>query len=225
MTDDLLDSFLTQENQDAARTYKKEDEVLAPLAEELSLINDSSILDFTRSMLYQADSCFWTAAAGNVPDEYPPDTYEEGGLIVHTKRMVRLAAQMGIAQGLDDTEMDMVICASLIHGLTKVVEVEGTVVYDHFHAYTIDKMVAYRRAMDEQSGSEAHSTTIWLDDDILADILRMVRCQKGIWSPIPETIPSTTLEWIVHTADLLASNIHHMIDGHDIEEWRWIKEE
>lgn len=216
---DILETLL--QGQDDSRTYESEDEILEPLAEELLAIDDESILDFCRSMLYHADPSFWIVPAGGMDEDLPPDAHDYRGNVIQIKRVVRFCQQLAVAYQLDVEEMDILVAASLLHTITKVVEINDILTFDPFHPYSVDRAVIMRRQADEPDSSDVRSSTLWVENEVLLSILRLIRVQKGIWSPIPETIPETTLEWIFHTATLMAGNVHHMIDGAAVKEWRW----
>jgi hypothetical protein len=46
----------------------------------------------------------------------------------------------------------------------------------------------------------------------------------GPWSPVPETVPVTYLDMIVHLADNMASKLHYIVDGDNVLKERWILE-
>lgn len=74
---------------------------------------------------------------------------------------------------------------------------------------------------DKKYTSESSSTTLFLDETTVESILRLIRCHLGPWSPVPETMPSTHAEMIVHLADNIASKLHVIVDGEAIIEHRW----
>jgi hypothetical protein len=52
--------------------------------------------------------------------------------------------------------------------------------------------------------------------------MRMVRCQAGPNSPVPEVVPETDEEVMFHLADLTASSLPYIVDGNEISEARWL---
>lgn len=223
MADDLIDGLLAEEN--ALDAYFKEDDILEPLLEDLEMIEDDGIRLFTRAMLLRVPDAWWTLPPGLPDEDYPPDVYASpGGNVTNIRRMLRVIHQLIVSYQLSSIEMDYLISAVLLHNVTKIIEKENTHTYDTMHPYTTDMFTIRQRKKDRDKGEHA-SSTLQIDDDDMLVILRLIRCQLGPWSAIPETIPASTLEWIMHTATLVASNLHHIIDGEEINEWRWIKED
>lgn len=222
MKDDLLDDLLKNQPE----PYDEEDKILAPLLEEIDLIDDPGILSFVRAVLVKAPSYFWTEPSEFTGNYFPPDERFEGGSVLHTKRVVRIVREILFAQDKTQEEIDQAIAAALIHDITKGTRhPDGQVIYDPMHPYTVDALVSYVRMDDNQNSDETRSSTLWISDEHLTNILRMVRCHMGSWSPIPETVPVTNLELTLHLADLLASKLHFLVDGEDIQDYRWNKEE
>lgn len=216
MKDDLLDEIL-QDN----RPFKEEDEILRPLLEEIDLIDDPNIMSFVRAVLIKAPTYFWTVPSDFVDHHHPPDESKEGGLVLHTQRVVRLAREMTAAQDRGQEELDLITAAALIHDITKATPLpDGSYIYDSMHPYTVDTIVRWVR-QEDKGKDESHSSSLWISEEDMNTILRMVRCHKGSWSPVPETIPVTSLELTLHLADLLASKMHIMLDGDIIKEGRW----
>jgi len=223
-----MDHILEELIEDRAdgKPMDAEDEILAPLLAEIELIEDQGVHSFVRSLLTKANPNFWTDPAIFVGGkEYPPDEHAPGGNVLHTKRVFRVVYQMSIAQQRSEDERDILLAAALLHGVTKGVEREGGVEFDPLHPYTVDAFVKWAQMQDEKYSSETTSSTLWLDDIVVKAILRIVRCQRGYWSAIPETVPMTGLDWSLHIADLIVSRIHHIIDGNDVKPERWLLEE
>lgn len=221
MKDDLLDDLLGEETD---QSYEEEDKILTPLLDEIDLIEDPGIMTFIRAVLVRAPAAFWVAPSSFTGNYHPPDERREGGGILHTKRVCRIAREMTVAQDRSQEELDQITAAALIHDITKgTMSESGDIAYDPMHPYTVDAFVAWVRAEDDQRSDESRSSTLWISDDDLATILRLVRCHMGSWSPIPETAPVTSLELTLHLADLLATKLHFMLDGEDVREYRWME--
>lgn len=218
MKDDVFNEILNDESE----PYTEEDKILAPLLEEIDIIEDPGILSFVRAVLVKAPSHFWSHSSSFTGNYHPPDERGFGGAVVHTQRVVRLAREMTVAQDRSSEELDHITAAALIHDVTKGHEQpDGEVMYDPMHPYTVDTFVAFVRSEDNKYSDETRSSTLWVSDEDLSTILRMVRCHMGSWSPIPETMPVTSLELTLHLADLLASKLHIMLDGDNVQDWRW----
>jgi len=92
------------------------------------------------------------------------------------------------------------------------------------HPYAVGKFVDKCRLHDKKIASESDSSTLYLSEDVVQSILRLVRCHLGPWSPVPETYPITYLDFIVHLADNVASKIHLVIQDSDLINPKWKKD-
>lgn len=199
---------------------------LEKLIKEINLISSTNIKSFVRSILLKSKD-FWTIPSSFSGKYHPVDEHGVGGNVLHTQRVVRIAKIMCDSYVLDREERDLIYAASILHDVTKGKLKDGSeeCVYDPFHPYTLDKFVDWCIEDDKKYASESSSTTLYVDSDTIQSILRLVRCHLGPWSPIPETMPSTHAEMIVHLADNIASKLHSVVDGEAIMEYRWKPDE
>lgn len=220
LLDELLQHVATPGEDNEA--FAEENLVLAPLIEEINLINDQGIRLFVRAVLLATDDEFWDCPSGALNTGHPPDEHKENGNILHTKRVVRTAILMADSQERTALERDIIIAACLLHDVTKVNRMpDGSVHIDVMHPYTVDLLVRELKKREETTDTVQGSTTIFCDEVVMFQILKAIRCHLGPWSPIPETFPTVTIEWIVHLADNIATNLHTIIDGGEIIEDRW----
>lgn len=196
--------------------FHEENKILAPLLEEINLIHSQSVQYFTRAVLLRTSE-FWYAPADTEPG-HPEDEYEEGGLVKHTQRAVRTGVMLCDAYGIETDEKDLVISAILIHDITKAIKESDEIFFDPMHPYTVDAFVKAVRAEDKLFSDESKSSLMYIKDEIVNAILRLVRCHLGLYSPIPETIPITTMDMIVHLADLVSCNLEYLLLGPGEEE-------
>jgi hypothetical protein len=89
------------------------------------------------------------------------------------------------------------------------------------YPYTLDKMVDFIREDDQVYASENQSSTLFIDQEKAFAILRLVRCHRGSKSPIPETFPISSMEMVLHCADVVAEKLHWVVDGDDVQLFRW----
>jgi hypothetical protein len=216
----ILDQILLDEVQ--AVSIKDEDKKLEPLLEEIDLILDENIKSFVRSILFKAD-IFWEIPSSFSGKHHPMDEHGVGGNVLHTKRSVRVAQVLCDSHALPQEEKDIVIAAMLLHDVTKGVPKadQSGYLYDPLHPYTVGLFVRKCQEEDKNYASELQSSTLFLSEEIVQSILRLVRCHLGPWSPVPETIPVTYLDMIVHMADNVSSKLHHIVDGENVIESRW----
>lgn len=216
----ILDHLLLDEVQIVS--MKDEDKKLEPLLEEIDLILDENIKSFVRSILFKAD-IFWEIPSSFSGKHHPIDEHGVGGNVLHTKRSVRVAQVLCDSHALPQEERDIVIAAMLLHDITKGVPKadQSGYLYDPLHPYTVGLFVRRCQEEDKNYASELQSSTLFLSEEIVQSILRLVRCHLGPWSPVPETIPVTYLDMIVHMADNISSKLHHIVDGENVIESRW----
>lgn len=205
-------------------TAETENAVLLPLLDEIDLIQDPLIMSFVRIMLINAPAAFWIIPSTLVAEnERPPDELLLGGNVLHTKRVARVAHMMADAQGITGDDLDIIVAAAILHDLTKGGIDEENVQYDDMHPYTVERWVEGVRRKEFSSSSEDQSSSLWTDEKDIHRIMRLIRCSEGPWSPIIETVPLTSHEWILHFANLVAANLHRIVDpGAPVQHWRWI---
>jgi len=208
----ILDELL---NEDVSfKANEEEDKLLAPLMEEIELISSQQIRLFVRSVLLQAKT-FWKIPSSFSGKYHPADEHVSGGNVLHTKRVVKVAKVICDSYGLIVPEKDTVYAACLLHDVTKGIAYDDNkedFFYDPMHPYTVGAFIKKCQENDKKYGSESASSTLFLDEETVQSILRLVRCHLGPWSPIPETVPSTYMDMIVHLSDNVASKLHTIVE-------------
>ncbi len=223
MKKSILDDILIEEKN--ASFLGEENKILAPLLDEINLIVDESIRSFVRSILVRGES-FWEIPSSFSGKYHPADEHGHGGNVLHTKRVIRIAHYMSESYALTQEEKDIVLTACLLHDLCKgIYDADGNKLkYDPMHPYTVGKFISYCQEKDKKFASESESSTLFLSEDIVQSILRLVRCHLGPWSPVPETFPITYLDYIVHLSDNIASKLHLIIEDSDLINPKWRKD-
>ena len=212
----MEDNLWTKLNE-SSEIFDIENAKLLPLLGELSLIRDSTIKDFTRAMLLAVDE-FWDAPSSVSGKYHPPDEHGMGGDVLHTQRVVAITALLAESQERDQYETDILISAAILHDITKVIRWAPDVVSsDPLHPITVTSLFNKLRKKEEEHTEELGSNTLELDSNTIDQILRLVRCHLGIWGPIPEIIPMTPFEMIVHQADYIAANLHKIVEFNNVE--------
>ena len=217
----MLDDFIKGDEVNLSE-FEKENYILEPLLPEISLIQDEAVSGFVRSLLVRA-SIFWDVPSSISPLFNPPDEQGPHGLVLHTKRVVRVVGILAESHSFTQEDKDLLYAAAILHDLTKIIQ-EGPDEeprFDIMYPYTLDKFVRFIREDDQTYASESQSSTLYIDEEKAFSIMRLVRCHLGPWSPIPETIPISAMEMILHCADHCASKLHYIIDGDEIKEERW----
>ena len=199
------------------QSLEQEDEFLQPLIDEINLINNEDIKSFVRSVLIKASS-FWEVPSSFSGKYHPPDEHGIGGNVLHTKRVVRVASVIASSYVLSDEEFDVVVASCLLHDITKGIKSnsEESFHYDPMHPYTVQSFIEKCIEHDKQFGDDSCSTTLFIQEEAIQTIMRLVRCHLGPWSPVPETYPITYLDYIVHLADNVSSKIHVFIEDSEL---------
>lgn len=223
MSKSILDDLLVQKNESVS--LKEENDILLPLLEEIDLISDDAIKSFVRSILVRAD-IFWKIPSSFSGKYHPQDEHNEGGNVLHTKRVIRIAMIMADSYSLSVEETDIVLAACLLHDLCKGIpsKEDGSFHYDPMHPYTVGKFISHCQNDDKKFANESQSSTLFVGEEIVQSILRLVRCHLGPWSPVPETFPITYLDYIVHLSDNIASKIHTVIEDSELINPKWRKD-
>ena len=216
----ILDELLSE--QQTSSRIKEEDQKLAPMLDEVNMIKDENIKSFVRSILYRCDD-FWTIPSSFSGKYHPADEHGVGGNVVHTKRVVRAASVLSDSYSLSEDDRDIVYAACILHDITKGVRIPNSdsCKYDPMHPYTVGQLVKKFQEEDKKYATENQSSTLFLSEEAVQSILRLVRCHLGPWSPVPETTPITYLDMIVHMADNIASKLHYLADGNNVINERW----
>jgi hypothetical protein len=215
----LLDQILVENKKDI---LDQENEILQPLLPEIELISDDTIKSFVRSILLKAD-LFWIIPSSFSGKYHPKDEHGEGGNVLHTKRVTRVANTMVDSYTLSADERDIILAACLLHDITKGIASEdvGSFHYDPMHPYTVNQFVVDCQRYDKEFGSDSMSSSLFISEDTMQTILRLIRCHLGPWSPVPETYPITYMDYIVHIADNIASKIHSYIEDSELINDKW----
>lgn len=174
--------------------------MLTPLKNELALIIDHELLTLTELVLAAAPSCFWHMPAATTGKYHPAISLGEGGLIRHTKAVVRLTAHLLAMNGIDEIqpEYSLAIAAAILHDCCKKADNEKYTAFDH-----------PRRAAD-LIRREAEFMPASFPRATAAALASIVECHMGRWNVNARTgeclpRPLTPLQRLVHCADYLAS--------------------
>jgi len=217
----ILDDILSKDKNDL---IQKENYFLNDLLDEINFIEDESIQSFVRSVLLKCD-IFWNIPSSFSGKYHPPDEHGPGGNVLHTKRVVRIANIMCDSYSISSEERDIIIAACLLHDITKGIasEQDGMFHYDPMHPYTVNKFVMNCMEHDREYANDTNSSSLFIAEENVQSILRLIRCHLGPWSPVPETLPITYMDYIVHISDNIASKIHLIIDDSTLVNDRYTK--
>lgn len=220
MPKSILDDILTDEK--TSKGLALENKKLLPLINEINIISDEAIRSFVRSVLIKSE-LFWEIPASFSGKYHPQDERSTGGNAIHTKRVVKIANTIAESYSLSIEEKDILIAAALIHDISKGIIPKGSTEarYDPMHPYTVGSFIESCRVHDKNFSSDSDSSTLYVSEDVIQSILRLVRCHLGPWSPVPETYPITYLDFILHISDNVASKLHTFIEDSELINPKW----
>jgi len=221
MDDAEIEKFISEDSQDA---FEQENLILSPLLDEIGCIADMSIQLFVRSVLLNSPF-FWVAPvmpdSSSISCDWPKDVYCVGGDVLNTKRVFRASVLLSDSYQLEMEDRDMLFAAALVHSVTKYEVKAGEMEYNDFYPFTFNTFIEELRSRQQELASDGTSNTLAVPDDTVRKICRLVRCQNGPWSIIPEMIPTNVLEICLHLSVYIAMAVDYVIDGTEVVEERW----
>lgn len=185
-------------------------------SKEYSYIKNKKYVENIRIIIDLLPDYFFEVAASSTGKYHPSFSLGEGGLVRHTKVVVRIAYELlsnnSIFNNFTSDEKDMMLCAMLIHDGLKhgLVKSEYTV-FDH--PLQISKFV------------KEHQDKLTLNDAEIQFICDAVETHMGEWTKdykgneVLEK-PTTKYQKFVHMCDYLASRkfLDVKFNGNEIEE-------
>lgn len=171
---------------------------------EIATITNPAIRTLVRATLDAAPTCFWSMPAATTGKYHPAISLGEGGLIRHTRAVVRIAhhlcAMLDIAPGTLD--FDTITAAAILHDCCKKNDNETYTAF--MHPQRAADLIWQQATLLAAGGEDA------VRDACARTIAAIVACHMGRWNVNPRTgeelpTPLTPLQRLVHTADYLAS--------------------
>lgn len=165
------------------------------LNNELNLIQNLAIREWTKKTLENAPEYFWKAQASSTGKYHPACTIKEGGLITHVKRAVYIVDRLSTGWGLNEIQRDIVISATILHDIAKV----GNP--------TVAK-TTYDDYLNHPLNAEKYFAKVEKETNVVNVINQCIKNHMGLWTPdsIKKAIEDySLLELIVYTADYLAT--------------------
>lgn len=170
------------------------------LINEINLIQDKNIKEFTINTLENAPDYFYRAMASSTGKYHPQCTNRVGGLIIHVKRAVYIANRLCEGYGVKDINKDIVLSSIILHDIAKVPSPKE------------DPKITYADYENHPINAEKYwfgtKEVIALGIDISSKIRDCIRYHMGLWTPqsIKKDLKDyTLLEFIVYTADYIAT--------------------
>ncbi|MEA1899027.1 MAG: hypothetical protein U9N53_15320, partial [Bacteroidota bacterium] len=86
----------------------------------VDLIKSKKIRDFVEGALSQAPREFWIAPASSTGKHHPPENNVKGGLVVHTRKGIRVILNLFRLYGIEDQLLkDKMIAGFILHDIGK----------------------------------------------------------------------------------------------------------
>ncbi len=100
---------------------------------EIDLIQHEDIRQLVRAVLDAAPACFWTMPAATTGKYHPAISLGEGGLVRHTRAVVRIACHLLDMQGIypDERQYSIAIAACILHDCCKKWDTEKFTAFAH----------------------------------------------------------------------------------------------
>lgn len=169
-------------------------------AAELDQIRDADIRATTEAILALAPAHYATVPSSSTGRYHPRDEIAEGGQVLHTRRVVRLARELGRKDSLPLHDIDLLTAAAIVHDLAKFGWGEKPTRHSQKgHEY------ALRYNTQDDLSEHPHYDAITC----------VAMLHSGQWGPRPFVGTSEALialGAILHTADYLASRNYVLVD-------------
>lgn len=98
---------------------EKSSESVALIQKEIEKISSEDIKDFVYQAFSEVDKKFWISPASSSGKYHPPEDNGEGGLVRHVVKGVAVIEQFAVRARFSQRELDIAICAFLLHDTCK----------------------------------------------------------------------------------------------------------
>ena len=168
---------------------------------EVRLIDNPFIRELVIGVFDNVPSHFWTQPSSGSGRFHPKDEREQGGLVLHTKRVVRLVEHLCHSYGYYGIERDKLIAAALIHDVGK---------------FGWGEEPAERQVHGHETLPREQLETIdeVRDNPFFNDVFAIAEGHSGRWGPSRPFSDTglAALASILHIADYIASRSDVMVD-------------
>ena len=189
---------------------------------EIDLIQHEDIRQLVRATLDAAPACFWTMPAATTGKYHPAISLGEGGLVRHTRAVVRIAEHLLDMQGIypEERQYSIALAACILHDCCKKWDTEKYTAFAHPRR-AAELIATQANILWPVEMADLPNATVGelLDHPerayaATAPAVRLicdcVESHMGRWNFNPRTgedlpRPLTPMQRLVHTADFLAS--------------------
>lgn len=221
MADELIEGFEKILNENDEVLF---DKTLQPVAKELGLIRRSSIKHFVKTVLVNLDSDWWSYPVSVGDDGFLkclPDEYEEGGLVLHTKRLVRACAILSDSLNIGKSDRDILYGAAFLHGIARIrheydEDLDEYLLFEEpMYSYLVDEtildIIDQGQGRPNRKAKMLQEARVKMDKDAYKKMLKLTRCQQGYAALIPETKPSNSLEHVMAASENVVNQLRAVV--------------
>lgn len=169
---------------------------------ELDFIQDENIRSFVENALEKADAYFYAIPASTTGNHHPPFDNELGGLVKHSKVVACITNDLCTAKEIDSETKDVLVAAAILHDVKKLGNGKaGYTAKDHPEC-----AVEFVSSLDHENFPKF---------DLFC---RAILTHMGQWGTKK---PQNDIEYIVHTADYIASRntlLNYDFDGYEFSD-------
>lgn len=159
----------------------------------LELITDEKINKFVKKALKHANKGFWTCACSASNKYHPPENQVDGGLIIHSRKMVQIAVSLfRFFRVKNEVTKSKIIAAVILHDICKR-GIDWKVRFARDHGPKAAEWL-YGLCTAEEKGSKD-----------IKFVISLVRDHMAVWN-YPEPTPALKKNEILKN-----SNIAHLI--------------
>jgi len=182
-------------------------------ADEYKLIKSNSVKNLVWNCFEVVPEYFWKIPSSSTGHYHPKDEFVEGGLVIHTKRTVRVAVHICDALSIIGLERDCVIAAALMHDVCKngISEDKGHTVDGH--GYLWMELARSRMTKDK-----------FISNHVYRTISRLILYHMGKFD-MPYILDwSDMLATCVYLADYISSRRDVLVDIEEVQDGEIPKE-
>lgn len=165
----------------------------------VSKIKDTSIQNFLIACLDDFPNYFWIAPSSGSGKYHPADERGYGGLVLHTKRVVKLVEDLSVMYELSYYEQDVLITAAVLHdSWCKGLDPDTT----HYSTDLYHSLYPLQQFPYKCWGDRFIPERVW--DDIMSCVVaHMGKWSITRWVDVDKKLPN-----VLKLADYIASRSH-----------------
>jgi len=173
-------------------------ESLFPFHEDIDKIVAKDIQKFVKKVLWSFPNYFWTQPASSTGKYHPSCTVKEGGLLVHTKRVIWFGEKLIRAHKLEmKSDADLLMAAFILHDGQK-----GGKGYGNYDDYVNHPILVRERYIKSEHNIKGENP------EEAETIFEIIKYHMGPWTPESVKKPMcfySEMELIMYHADYMAA--------------------